>query len=92
MAKIPILLIRAYQVVVSPFIPPSCRFYPSCSHYAAGAFRAHGVWWGGWLTLVRLLKCTPLHGGGYDPVPERPGEELRNRVQALARRLSPHTR
>ena len=71
MSKLPILLIRLYQIAISPFLPPACRFYPSCSHYAVGAYQKHGVLWGTWLTIFRLLKCHPFHSGGYDPVPAR---------------------
>lgn len=62
-------LIRLYQVVVSPALPPSCRFYPSCSQYALEAVRRHGAFRGSWLGLRRLLRCHPWHPGGYDPVP-----------------------
>lgn len=62
-------LIRFYRRAVSPLFPPRCRFYPSCSEYAEQALRRHGVVRGGWMSIVRLLKCHPLHPGGYDPVP-----------------------
>jgi putative membrane protein insertion efficiency factor len=68
-------LIRLYQRTASPLLPiflgPACgcRFYPTCSHYAAEALRAHGMVKGGWLSARRIVKCTPLHPGGYDPVP-----------------------
>ncbi|WP_282605846.1 membrane protein insertion efficiency factor YidD [Pelagibius sp. Alg239-R121] len=62
-------LVRLYQYAVSPLMPPHCRFYPSCSHYACEALREHGPLRGGWLTLVRLLRCHPWGGEGYDPVP-----------------------
>jgi putative membrane protein insertion efficiency factor len=64
-------LIRLYQLTVSPFLGPVCRFYPSCSHYGYEAFRAHGTLRGGWLTARRLLRCHPWNPGGLDPVPER---------------------
>lgn len=64
-----LFLIRAYQLIVSPVLPPACRFHPSCSRYAFEAVRRHGPLKGAWLTLVRLLKCHPFHPGGYDPVP-----------------------
>ena len=62
-------LIRAYQLIVAPVLPPSCRFYPSCSHYAAEAVERHGPWRGLVLALRRLLRCHPWGGHGYDPVP-----------------------
>ena len=62
-------LIRGYQLIISPILPPSCRFYPSCSHYAHQAVAKHGAGKGGWLSLRRLLRCHPFHPGGYDPVP-----------------------
>ncbi len=61
--------IRAYQRVLSPLLPRRCRFYPSCSEYAAQAVLKHGVFRGGWLALRRLVRCGPWHPGGYDPVP-----------------------
>ena len=64
-----IALIRLYQRWISPGIPPSCRYYPSCSEYAAQAVQRYGLAWGGWLALRRLLRCHPFHPGGYDPVP-----------------------
>ncbi|MBF0158189.1 MAG: membrane protein insertion efficiency factor YidD [Magnetococcales bacterium] len=68
--KYPLLaLVWFYQYVISPWLPPSCRFWPSCSVYAAEAISRHGAWKGGWLTVGRLLKCHPFHPGGVDPVP-----------------------
>jgi putative membrane protein insertion efficiency factor len=64
-----ILLIRGYQVGISPLLPASCRYYPSCSAYAIEAFERHGVMRGFYLTITRLLRCHPFHTGGYDPVP-----------------------
>jgi putative membrane protein insertion efficiency factor len=66
-----LLLLRAYKRAISPLLPPACRFYPSCSEYAAQAIAKHGLARGGILAAKRLAKCHPLHPGGYDPVPER---------------------
>lgn len=71
MKKILIKLIRFYQIVLSPLKPPSCRFYPTCSHYGIEAIKVHGALKGSWLTLIRILKCQPFHPGGFDPVPEK---------------------
>lgn len=62
------ILIRAYQIVISPLLPASCRFEPSCSEYARQAILKHGVLRGLWIAVVRLGKCHPFHAGGYDPV------------------------
>jgi hypothetical protein len=62
-------LVRAYQWVLSPLLPPSCRFYPSCSAYAATALTRHGALRGGWLAARRVCRCHPFHPGGVDPVP-----------------------
>lgn len=67
--KIFVLPILVYQRVLSPILPKSCRFYPSCSHYAREAILRHGVIRGGILAVKRLLRCGPWHPGGYDPVP-----------------------
>lgn len=61
--------LRAYQIVLSPWLGPSCRFHPSCSRYADEALERHGLLRGGWLSARRLCRCGPWHPGGYDPVP-----------------------
>ncbi|GGE77996.1 membrane protein insertion efficiency factor YidD [Priestia taiwanensis] len=66
-----ILLIRFYQKWISPMKPPSCRFYPTCSHYGIEAFKTHGFFVGLYLTVTRILKCHPFHPGGHDPVPPK---------------------
>lgn len=71
MKKILMKLIRFYQIVISPLKPPSCRFYPTCSHYGLEAIKVHGALKGSWLTIIRILKCHPFHPGGFDPVPEK---------------------
>jgi len=65
------LLLRAYQVVLSPLMGPRCRFYPSCSNYAIEALRIHGAGRGSWLAARRICRCHPWHPGGVDPVPPR---------------------
>ncbi|MDR1920851.1 MAG: membrane protein insertion efficiency factor YidD [Candidatus Adiutrix sp.] len=76
MARLPAgLALRAivvYQRCLSPFLPPSCRFLPTCSAYAAEAIKAHGFRRGSLLAVRRLLKCHPFHPGGYDPPPPAP--------------------
>lgn len=62
-------LIWLYQMTLSKMLPPSCRFYPSCSQYGHEAIRKYGFLKGGWLTVKRLVRCQPFHPGGYDPVP-----------------------
>lgn len=69
--KVFISIIRFYQAAISPIKPPSCRFYPTCSHYGLEAVQRFGALKGGWLTLKRILKCHPFHPGGVDPVPEK---------------------
>jgi len=66
---IPVLLVQIYQLAISPYLPQSCRFVPSCSEYSIQAFRKHGLIKGIWLTVNRLRKCHPWGGHGYDPVP-----------------------
>ena len=65
-------MIAAYQMLVSPILAPSCRYDPSCSHYAAEAVARHGPWRGSLLAARRLLRCHPWGGSGYDPVPSEP--------------------
>lgn len=81
-ARLPVVaalaLIAVYQRTLSPVLPAllgpgcGCRFTPSCSRYAAGALRRHGFFAGLFLAARRLVKCSPLHPGGFDPVPPRP--------------------
>jgi len=64
-----ILLIRFYQLSISPLFPPSCRYTPSCSQYGIEAITKYGPLKGGWLALKRIISCNPWGGKGYDPVP-----------------------
>lgn len=66
-----VALVRGYQRYISPGLPPSCRFYPSCSQYALEALQRHGAFKGTLLAARRLTRCHPFNPGGDDPVPER---------------------
>ena len=70
-ARLATAAIVAYQRVVSPWLPPACRFAPTCSEYARQAMLEHGLARGAWLALRRLASCHPFHPGGYDPPPAR---------------------
>lgn len=63
--------IHVYRKWISPLKPATCRFYPSCSHYALEALEVHGAMKGSYLTVRRIVKCHPFHPGGYDPVPPK---------------------
>jgi hypothetical protein len=65
--------VRGYRLLVSPLLPPACRFLPTCSEYAAEAIERHGAWRGIILASWRLARCHPWGGSGYDPVPEPGG-------------------
>lgn len=65
-----IFVVRAYQVVLGPMLPPACRYMPTCSNYALEALERHGPWRGGLLAIRRILRCHPFRSGGYDPVPD----------------------
>ncbi|HEV2189574.1 MAG TPA: membrane protein insertion efficiency factor YidD [Stellaceae bacterium] len=64
--------IRVWQLLLAPVLPPSCRYLPSCSHYADEAISRHGAVRGSWLALRRICRCHPWGGSGYDPVPDSP--------------------
>lgn len=68
-ARVMIGLVRFYRIAISPAMAPSCRYWPSCSEYAVEALQRHGGWRGGLLSARRVLRCTPWHAGGVDPVP-----------------------
>lgn len=67
--RLAVLPIRLYQRCISPFLPPTCRFRPTCSQYALEALLAHGLLRGSWLALRRIARCHPFAAGGWDPVP-----------------------
>lgn len=69
MGRLLSLLVLGYQGFVRPWLPPLCRYQPSCSDYALEALRVHGPLRGGWLATRRVCRCHPFHAGGHDPVP-----------------------
>lgn len=73
MKKLLLFLLRMYQLGISPFLGPKCRFYPSCSQYAAEAIVEHGAARGSLMAAKRVCKCHPWHAGGFDPVPRKNG-------------------
>ena len=73
-AKLVCLLVRGYQLVLSPLFRGCCRFTPSCSAYMIEAVTRFGALRGGWMGLKRLGRCNPWHAGGFDPVPEKEEE------------------
>lgn len=76
-----LLLIRVYQGAVSPWLPPACRYEPTCSEYAKVAVERHGLGRGAWLAIRRIGRCHPFGGSGWDPVPE-PKQTTARRVEA----------
>ena len=66
-----VLLIRGYQVLISPLFPSTCRYNPTCSHYSIEALKTHGLFRGSWLSIKRIGSCHPWGGKGYDPVPKK---------------------
>ncbi|GAE36294.1 membrane protein insertion efficiency factor YidD [Halalkalibacter akibai] len=75
MKKILLLIITIYQRIISPLKPPTCRFYPTCSHYGLESIKRFGALKGTWLTIKRIAKCHPFHPGGIDLVPEKDKEK-----------------
>ncbi len=67
-----LVLIRLYQVTLSPFLGGHCRYQPTCSNYGLEAIKTYGPWRGGWMALMRIARCHPFVKGGYDPVPPPP--------------------
>lgn len=74
-------IVRLYQLILSPYLPDSCRYHPTCSQYGIEALSRHGAIKGIWLTIKRIARCHPWGGGGYDPVPE-PKQNLNNKHTA----------
>ena len=70
-SRLLILLVKIYQKIISPLLPKTCRFYPTCSHYAVEAIQTHGPRRGSFLAVKRILRCHPLNPGGWDPVPPK---------------------
>lgn len=64
-----ILIIKMYQLLLSPILPANCRYQPTCSHYAVEALKKYGIFKGGWLGIKRISRCHPWGSSGYDPVP-----------------------
>ncbi|MBL8919017.1 MAG: membrane protein insertion efficiency factor YidD [Myxococcaceae bacterium] len=92
LARLLLAPIRLYKAVLSPLLPPMCRFHPSCSVYAMGAITVHGPFKGLWLAVRRIGRCHPFNPGGLDPVPPRDGVDAATLVSRLdpqlGRRLS----
>jgi uncharacterized protein len=66
-----VLLVRFYQIAISPLLPSACRYTPTCSQYTIEALKTHGLFKGGWLSIRRIASCNPWGGRGYDPVPHK---------------------
>ncbi|MDG2062807.1 MAG: membrane protein insertion efficiency factor YidD [Flavobacteriaceae bacterium] len=64
-----VILIKGYQFLISPSLPPTCRYQPTCSNYSKEALIKHGFFKGGWMAIKRISKCHPWGGSGYDPIP-----------------------
>lgn len=92
MRAIALWTIRGYQRIISPMLPPSCRFYPSCSDYTYQAIDRYGLWRGGLKGAWRILRCNPWNDGGYDPVDPADREQLeRERAERDAHAATPPT-
>ena len=79
MRKVLISIIKAYQLLLSPYLAPACRYTPSCSCYAQESIASHGAMRGSWLAIKRVCRCHPFHEGGYDPVPLVPEKQNNQR-------------
>jgi len=78
--KLFLIPVFIYQRAISPFLPPTCRYVPTCSQYAVEAVMKHGIFKGSWLALRRILRCHPWGGSGYDPVPEIWNKKQKNEL------------
>ena len=78
LSRMLILPIKFYQQSISPMFPPACRYTPTCSQYAVEAITVHGPLKGLWLAIRRILRCHPWGGHGYDPVPPRENNKIKN--------------
>ena len=78
-------MLRVYKWAVSPLFPPACRYVPTCSEYAMEAVERYGVLRGGWMAVIRVLRCHPFVRGGYDPVVKK-DESVTRRMEAILRR------
>ena len=78
MKSLLILIIKAYQYLISPWLGDNCRYHPNCSEYAQTAIEEHGALKGSWLAIKRLSRCHPFHEGGLDPVPPNPNNITAN--------------
>ena len=70
-----IVLVKFYQAAISPYLPSSCRYSPTCSHYTVEALQKYGLFSGGWMAIKRISSCHPWGGKGYDPVPDKENEK-----------------
>jgi putative membrane protein insertion efficiency factor len=77
MKRLLISVVRFYQKAISPHLPASCRYHPTCSQYALTALTRFGALRGSWMAIKRILRCNPFSRGGYDPVPELPDAVIR---------------
>ena len=66
-----VFLVRFYQAAISPYLPKTCRYQPTCSHYTVEALQIHGLFKGGWMAIKRIFSCHPWGGSGFDPVPPK---------------------
>ena len=89
MKRLLLAVIGFYSRAVSPALPPRCRFYPTCSAYAAEAIGVHGALRGSWLAVRRLVKCAPWHPGGVDPVPPAAGTPIGGRASSTSVPVEP---